>query len=304
MPAHTHVRSRLGAWLRRSGLVPTVALFVALAPTPARAGGWAAQPSPNAPGWPFTALNGVSCPSPTACIAVGNTRFSGAITALAGIDEYWNSANWNLTFGQRLLGNANNVLTSVSCVSATDCEAVGYSVDSTGTEFALAEGWNGSGWSAQLVSEEPDSTLNGVSCTSASACAAVGYYADADGIQRPLFASWDGTSWQFPPGFEAAHSWLNAVACQRRHHLPSGRGKRWWRRGISVCRAVERHRLELRDPRSQLHLELPHCCVMPILWLLRRRRKRHRPRRSAALIRRALARRQSMATAEHAEPQR
>jgi hypothetical protein len=85
-------------------------------------------------------------------------------------------------------------LEDVSCVSATDCTAVGYS-----GQWAIAQRWNGSEWVEQAVSKPADAastTLTGISCTSGSACTAVGYYVNASSKRVTLAERWDGSEWK------------------------------------------------------------------------------------------------------------
>jgi hypothetical protein len=86
-------------------------------------------------------------------------------------------------------------LQGVSCLSATNCTAVG--VSATGaTSQTLVESWNGTAWSivaSPNPSGNPDSSLNGVSCLSATNCTAVG--ATGNGSQGTLVESWNGTAW-------------------------------------------------------------------------------------------------------------
>jgi len=69
-------------------------------------------------------------------------------------------------------------LLGVSCVSATDCLAVGDQTNlSSGRSLTLVESWNGSTWSTvPSPTANGDNFLSGVSCTSAGFCAAVGNY--------------------------------------------------------------------------------------------------------------------------------
>lgn len=82
-----------------------------------------------------------------------------------------------------------NVLTGVSCTTASFCMAVGY----TAGDATLAEAWNGSAWtvspSANAVGAQD--VLNGVSCVGASFCMGVGFVIGAG----PLGEVWNGSSW-------------------------------------------------------------------------------------------------------------
>ena len=71
----------------------------------------------------------------------------------------------------------------MTCVSASDCWAVGYLWPGS-TYQTLIEQWDGSAW-AIVASPNTSSThtnvLQGVTCVSAADCWAVGYSADAQG---------------------------------------------------------------------------------------------------------------------------
>jgi hypothetical protein len=73
-------------------------------------------------------------------------------------------------------GTSSDVLSSVSCVSASDCVAVGYTYTGSADE-TLVMVWDGSVWS--IVSSPnagtSDDGLFSVSCVSAWDCVAVGY---------------------------------------------------------------------------------------------------------------------------------
>jgi hypothetical protein len=110
--------------------------------------------------------------------------------------------------------NQGNSLSSVSCVSATDCVAVGSVVRLSGEPQTLVESWNGGAWSvAPSPSPGIASFLTGVSCTSADVCVAVGgYYTSSSALT--LVESWNGSSWTVvsSPNEQAA-SELSSVSC-------------------------------------------------------------------------------------------
>jgi hypothetical protein len=90
-------------------------------------------------------------------------------------------------------GTNYDELRSVSCVSASDCVAVGYT--DTGSVYeTLAMVWNGTVWS---IVPSPnagtvDDTLTSVSCVSVSECVAVGYTDTGNNIYETLVLSWTG----------------------------------------------------------------------------------------------------------------
>jgi hypothetical protein len=100
-------------------------------------------------------------------------------------------------------------LSSVSCISATLCTAVGSNDDAS-----LAEAWNGTKWSVEPTPSPAgshDSSLSGVSCISATVCTAVGSYDDVT-----LAEAWNGTKWSVEPTphpTESKRSSLSGVSC-------------------------------------------------------------------------------------------
>jgi hypothetical protein len=173
---------------------------------------WSLVPSPNV-AKADSYLYGVSCVSASACIAVGYslTRTPSAYSTLI---ESWNGTAWSVVPSPNQAGT-NNVLDSVSCVSASACIAVG------GGPRALIESWDGTAWSV-VPSLDPGSvsdTLYGVSCVSATACTAVGDYGNTGGTGKTLIETWDGTAWSVVPSPNRAGSInvLNGVSC-----MPAG----------------------------------------------------------------------------------
>jgi len=181
---------------------------------------WSVTPSPNA-GADQRMLLAVSCASATFCAAVGSYfTVSNTVQTLA---EHWDGSTWSLDPTPNPSGATYSRLAGVSCVSATDCEAVG----SSDANQVLAEHWNGSGWSLQTValpSGASNSSLAAVSCTSATACIAVGgacvppaqCNVVGGGPTSPLAERWNGTSWAgaapvAPSGVSAAY--LDGVSC-------------------------------------------------------------------------------------------
>jgi hypothetical protein len=122
-------------------------------------------------------LQGISCVSAQACIAVGNY---GA--------ERWNGKKWTIERVPQPSGGETRELVGVSCTSADACMAVGDYMPDSYTSKTLAERWDGRKWTIQHPPTHADSQLDGVSCTSARACTAV----DDAG---PLTERWNGTRW-------------------------------------------------------------------------------------------------------------
>jgi hypothetical protein len=115
-------------------------------------------------------------------------------------------------------------MTSVSCIAAGDCLAVGwkYAADDSGTGIPLAARWGGSRWqpvSVSLPAGVFSAQLASVSCN-ADGCLAVGTYRIGGGRDYPLAASWTGHGWilsRLPVpagGIPLVRSaYLNTVSC-------------------------------------------------------------------------------------------
>jgi hypothetical protein len=138
--------------------------------------------APNNPSGSTEArLESVSCAS-TSCMAVG--RYTDQSTGLPkSLAESWNGTAWT-TRSTPAPSEAPKgyELSSVSCLSANSCFAVGRRNSAAEFGFStesrtLGEVWNGSEWSLQSTanpSARKWSYLNGISCTSSVACQAVG----------------------------------------------------------------------------------------------------------------------------------
>jgi hypothetical protein len=159
---------------------------------------WTIQSTPSLT--TTAAFTAVSCNSPKSCEAWGGGNAGNPGPEIA---EHWNGTSWRL---QTVPSNAATVA-SVSCVSATFCEAVGQ---------GAAYIWNGSQWSAQtLPSSVSSGGLNGVSCSSAAFCETVGL-ANVDGNDVGVAAVWNGSGWTAqttPNPAGDTYVTLNAVSC-------------------------------------------------------------------------------------------
>ena len=178
---------------------------------------WAIQTTPNPSGAIASYLRGVSCTAATACTAVGHYYdSSGTDLTLA---ERWNGSSWTIQPTPNPSGATYSRLYGVSCTAATDCTAVGFYLNSSGTEVTVAERWNGSSWAIQPTPNHTGATssvLSGVSCTAATACTAVGYYTNSSGTSLTLAERWNGTSWAIQPTPKhtgATSGVLNGVSC-------------------------------------------------------------------------------------------
>jgi hypothetical protein len=131
--------------------------------------------------------------------------------------ETWNGTAWSLVPSPNPSGGQGyDVLSSVSCVSASFCAAVGRHGTSP-AEKALIETWNGSTWSvAPGPNSGNSSNLSGISCLSASSCTAVGGHSSRTLVSGTLVESWNGSTWSVVPSPNAGdrhNSSLAGVSC-------------------------------------------------------------------------------------------
>jgi hypothetical protein len=142
--------------------------------------GWTLTCVPAAAG---TILNGSSCPTPTMCLAVGQSG-SSAVAAR------WDGSTWSSHTVPTPADIRLETLTGVSCSSASACAAVGTGarVSQDGSVTAeLAARWDGSTWAVgELPTPNGEESQLAVSCPAAASCVAVG----GSSARR-----WDGATW-------------------------------------------------------------------------------------------------------------
>ncbi len=117
-------------------------------------------------------------------------------------------ATWSITPSPNPGSASNDLLQGVSCISSTNCVAVGSSSGKT-----LVETWDGTKWSITPSPNEGSAGgnfLNGVSCISSTNCVAVG-----SSSGKTLVETWDGTKWSVTPSPNegSAGNFLNGVSC-------------------------------------------------------------------------------------------
>ena len=208
-----HKRSRfIAQWLLM--LVTVTAVFLSgAASVNAAVASWGIVTSPNTSTTQNNELYGVSCTSSTSCVAVGYYNSGGYQQTLA---EQYNGTGWNIVSSPNTSTSQNNGLTRVTCVTASDCWAVGDYY--TGSYWqTLIEQWNGTSWS--IVSSPDTSTtqtnvLDGVTCVSSSDCWAVGH-SNNGSLNLTLVEQWNGSAWAIiaSPSPGTGDNGLNGVTC-------------------------------------------------------------------------------------------
>jgi hypothetical protein len=140
------------------------------------------------PGATEADLYGVSCTAGTqgTCVAVG--QYSDASSDWAAFAAVQTGATWDPFTPY---GSNDGELDAVSCVTATDCTAVGSTDDD-----ALSATYNGANWAPTIIpppDQAPSAELLSVSCSPTS-CTAVGDLDGGNGNQ-PIVATTTGASW-------------------------------------------------------------------------------------------------------------
>lgn len=170
-------------------------------------------------------LTGVSCTSSSFCMAVGWYK------SAAGKYLTWaqrrSGSSWELvaTQNKTTSGETFNFLEGVSCLSSSQCVAVGRYLTRTSpgvSEVTKAVGQYSTGGSFTLqelptVGSSTHSELKGVSCYAPNECTAVGYYTSGPGEWKPLEGQWFGpTGWTaaaLPLPAGATYGWLYGISC-------------------------------------------------------------------------------------------
>jgi hypothetical protein len=181
--------------------------------------GWRIVSSPNPQNSWNAALSGVTCVSASDCWAVGGYSSDGDMPANQTLIEHDTGRGWSIVVSPTPSASAESGLTSVSCISASDCWAVGYSTTDVLTNAqTLVEQDAGSGWN---VVPSPSrsagwSALTGLACVSASDCWAVGHNEDASGHYQTLIEQNAGSGWSIvsnPSPSASTDSELSDVTC-------------------------------------------------------------------------------------------
>src|SRR5512132_1356290 len=83
---------------------------------------WQIVPTPNPPGATFSSLNGVSCPRPRICFAVGDYGTDPNSPVARPLIELWDGTSWSIQPAEDV---GNGALGAVSCSGPLACTAVG-----------------------------------------------------------------------------------------------------------------------------------------------------------------------------------
>jgi hypothetical protein len=172
------------------------------------------------------ALQSVSCPEPTTCVATGDRSTPGSVKTLV---ESLSGGSWSVTSSPGSGGPnptyGSRGLTAISCVTGSSCVAVGQLTGPGPVAGSLANGKWSVASSPNPVPTDSASGLYGVSCGAAATCVAVGVLAKKFGSTNPdgtfglplvpLIETGSGTTWSVAgnPSGLPADSGLHAVSC-------------------------------------------------------------------------------------------
>ncbi len=165
-------------------------------------------------------LDGVSCVSATFCAAVGAAG-DGADWPVGNVPlaMIWNGTRWRETAVPLPKGWTEGQLTSVSCVSARDCVAIGAYANDDSTPYPLTETWTGRSWTPAALARPArfyQPLAGGVSCVAPGRCvAAVSFFTTT--WPQAFAETLRGTKWTLrevplPKGSTRGGS-LSAVSC-------------------------------------------------------------------------------------------
>ncbi len=166
-------------------------------------------PPVSAGAQPGVVVTSMSCPSAGNCSAVGSYTDSSGHTQ--GVLATESGGHWTTSSAAKLPPNIDAVnpdvsLTSVACVSAGNCTAVGSFLDINGLTQGLllteASGIWGTGREVVhpigvSVSGNPQIDLTSVSCATATNCLVVGTYSDSWGRPQGLLETEINGTWSY-----------------------------------------------------------------------------------------------------------
>jgi RHS repeat-associated protein len=155
-------------------------------------------------------LQGVTCVGATDCWAVGFYS-SGSSGHDQTLIEQYTGTSWQEVYAPN--PGIDNRLSAITCISATNCWAVGQYFNGTNT-WPITMQYTGTGW-VVIPSNGPTSgVLGAVTCLSSANCWAVGHYYDTFLDYLTLVEQWNGTQWAVvsspSPGIDDI---LYSVAC-------------------------------------------------------------------------------------------
>ncbi len=174
--------------------------------TPTSSNSWLSASVPAG----VTELYSISCGSASSCIAVGQAGGSGAIVSTTNGGATWTTNSSGIDTLPTNLGTITGLF-GVSCVSSSDCNAVGEGNNSGSLDGAFLY-YNGSSWTTQAYTSS-GGELSGISCVSASVCYASGYGGGAAQVYSTSSANSATGGWTLSSSWAGSAEFLYSVDC-------------------------------------------------------------------------------------------
>jgi hypothetical protein len=163
-------------------------------------GRWTLMTTPAIPKQRYAEFQGVSCPTATRCVAVGDTVDNTRAQYYHAFAETWSGGKWQVS----TLGRSASFFFGVSCPARNRCLAAGGAYPSLRGSFErpLIEAWNGATWAKQHAVGTPSPNVGDqtqhVSCVARTECEVVGFSYDPHSSRagdRTLAEKWNGQRW-------------------------------------------------------------------------------------------------------------
>jgi hypothetical protein len=158
-------------------------------------GKWQVLATPTIHGQQLVVFQGVSCPTTTLCVAVGDTEDNTSAGNNHAFAEVWSAGKWRVS----TLRHQLSAFIGASCPARNRCFASGYTFPAD-TARSLIETWNGRSWTTQrpvqTAAPLPAGDLMHVSCVGRSDCEAVGFrFNPKSNAEQTLAEKWNGKRW-------------------------------------------------------------------------------------------------------------
>jgi hypothetical protein len=190
---------------------------VAVPDAPAAPSGWNIVPSASTGAGDSNLLLGSTCANAWNCWAVGGSFPDINNGMPSALINHWDGASWSVAALAPPPSSDASLLWNVTCVTASDCWAVGgQELGTNAAPSTLAEHWDGSAWSV-VPTPATFGYLFSVTCNSTADCWAAGtsVAADNSGPLNGIIDHWDGASWSAVPTAPSGQTYdqFNSVAC-------------------------------------------------------------------------------------------
>ncbi|MFZ0666553.1 MAG: hypothetical protein WAM97_12440 [Acidimicrobiales bacterium] len=171
---------------------------------------WSLTDTPNPAGVTGSELEGVGCTTSSDCVAVGYSFNSKGNSHT--LIERWNGSRWGIVASPNGANGSEDVLNAVSCVTGTDCTAVGDYFGLSARTIPLIEDWNGHVWTDSAVAGV-SGQFEGISCTKQSTCMAVGGASDGTFTEARTHGAWKRVT-SPNPKYGGKSAILSGISCR------------------------------------------------------------------------------------------